>query len=116
MLKTFKGGKKSKKKQAGYDNPSVPPPAYNDAVRDGAGAGVGQDIPEPFPIQRVTFHCQLAHGSPTAVVSTFTSVTELYEKIAKCFDISTNEVCTCIFMCVWMCVYMCQSFMRLLDH
>lgn len=95
MLKTFKGGKKSKKKQAGYDNPSVPPPAYNDAVRDGAGAGVGQDIPEPFPIQRVTFHCQLAHGSPTAVVSTFTSVTELYEKIAKCFDISTNEILFC---------------------
>ncbi|VEN46563.1 unnamed protein product, partial [Callosobruchus maculatus] len=51
----------------------------------------------PPPVSPITknslqFHCQLAHGSPTVFVSNFTSVRELYQKIAEAFDMSPSEV------------------------
>ncbi|UXI16224.1 Ig-like and fibronectin type-III domain-containing protein [Sarcoptes scabiei] len=36
--------------------------------------------------------CLLAEGSPTCFVSNFSSMIELYEKLAKCFDLSMKEV------------------------
>lgn len=36
--------------------------------------------------------CLLAEGSPTCFISNFSSMIELYEKIAHCFDISAKEV------------------------
>lgn len=41
------------------------------------------------------FHCQLAHGSPTGLITGFASVRELYKKIAECFDISEDEILFC---------------------
>lgn len=41
---------------------------------------------------KLVFHCQQAHGSPTGLISGFTNVKELYEKIAKCYDMPPNEV------------------------
>jgi len=41
------------------------------------------------------FHCQQAHGSPTGLISGFTNVKELYEKIAECYDIPSNEILFC---------------------
>ena len=38
------------------------------------------------------FHCQLAHGSPTGLISGFNNVRELYQKIADCYDIPMEEV------------------------
>lgn len=38
------------------------------------------------------FHCQLAHGSPTGLISGFNNVRELYQKIAECYDIPIEEV------------------------
>lgn len=48
-------------------------------------------------LQRVSqsplvFHCQLAHGSPTGLISGFSNVRELYQKIAECYDIPSEEV------------------------
>jgi len=41
---------------------------------------------------KLVFHCQQAHGSPTGLISGFTNVKELYEKIADCYDMPCNEV------------------------
>lgn len=41
---------------------------------------------------QLVFHCQLAHGSPTGLISGFSSVKELYQKIAECYDFSVDEV------------------------
>ncbi len=41
---------------------------------------------------QLTFHCQQAHGSPTGIISGFSNVKELYEKIAQCYDMSPKEV------------------------
>lgn len=41
------------------------------------------------------FHCQLAHGSPTGLITGFASVRELYKKIAECFDMSEEEILFC---------------------
>ena len=44
----------------------------------------------------LVFHCQLANGSPTGLICGFSSVKELYQKIAECYDISLDEV-------IWKC-------------
>lgn len=41
---------------------------------------------------QLVFHCQLAHGSPTGLISGFSSVKELYQKIAECYDFPVDEV------------------------
>ena len=41
---------------------------------------------------KLVFHCQLAHGSPTGLISGFTNVKELYHKIAECYEIQAKEV------------------------
>lgn len=43
---------------------------------------------------QLVFHCQLAHGSPTGLISGFGSVKELYQKIAECYDFPVDEVRT----------------------
>lgn len=56
--------------------------------------------PPPTPPQidatmlkpQLVFHCQLAHGSPTGLISGFGSVKELYQKIAECYDFPVDEV------------------------
>ncbi len=42
--------------------------------------------------QKLIFHCQLAHGSPTGLISGFSNVKELYQKIADCFEIPVQTV------------------------
>ena len=42
-----------------------------------------------------SFHCQLAHGSPTGIISEFENVKQLYEKIAQCYDIDPSTVRFC---------------------
>ena len=46
---------------------------------------------------KLVFHCQLAHGSPTGLISGFTNVKELYNKIAECYEIDANQVIKNIF-------------------
>lgn len=50
-----------------------------------------RQIDEPSK-PKLVFHCQLAHGSPTGLISGFSNVKELYSKIAECYDIQANEV------------------------
>lgn len=55
-----------------------------------------QMIPSPIitspPPPSLVFHCQLANGSPTGLITGFSSVKELYQKIAECYDFSVDEV------------------------
>ncbi|ESN97268.1 hypothetical protein HELRODRAFT_85810 [Helobdella robusta] len=44
---------------------------------------------------KLNFHCQLAQGSPTGIISGFTNVKELYQKIAACYDIKPSEILFC---------------------
>uniref|UniRef100_A0A0B6ZHG5 PDZ domain-containing protein n=1 Tax=Arion vulgaris TaxID=1028688 RepID=A0A0B6ZHG5_9EUPU len=44
---------------------------------------------------KLVFHCQQAHGSPTGIISGFTNVKELYQKIADCYDIPVAEILFC---------------------
>lgn len=59
---------------------------------------VDRRVPQPQPAEsnvskpQLVFHCQLAHGSPTGLISGFASVKELYQKIAECYDFSVDEV------------------------
>ncbi|XP_012236239.1 PDZ domain-containing protein GIPC3 [Bombus impatiens] len=43
----------------------------------------------------LVFYCQLAHGSPTGLISGFNNVRELYQKIADCYDIPMEEILFC---------------------
>ncbi|CAF3477353.1 unnamed protein product [Rotaria socialis] len=45
--------------------------------------------------QKLIFHCQLAHGSPTGVITGFSNVKELYQKIADCFEIPASTILFC---------------------
>jgi hypothetical protein len=57
------------------------------------------NVPPPSESQvsrpKLVFHCQQAHGSPTGVISEFTNVKELYEKIAECYDITAKDILFC---------------------
>ena len=41
---------------------------------------------------KLVFHCQLAHGSPTGLISGFSNVRELYQKIAECYEFPAEDV------------------------
>lgn len=69
-----------------------------DEDREGGGAKENHEPPppeEPTERQRLVFHCQQAQGSPTGVISGFTNVKELYQKIADCYDFDSSDVSTC---------------------
>lgn len=58
---------------------------------------VRENEPKAQPLgPKLVFYCQLAHGSPTGIISGFTSVKELYQKIADCYKIPVSEVSTLI--------------------
>ncbi|KAK7100146.1 PDZ domain-containing protein GIPC1-like [Littorina saxatilis] len=57
--------------------------------------GSQPSTPAQPPRPRLVFHCQQAHGSPTGIISGFTNVKELYQKIADCYDIPVEEILFC---------------------
>lgn len=48
-------------------------------------------VEKPSRVPELVFQCQLAHGSPTALISGFSTMNELYEKIANSFDGVTKD-------------------------
>ncbi|XP_041359702.1 PDZ domain-containing protein GIPC1-like [Gigantopelta aegis] len=70
----------------------------NEAPETNGGGKVSRGGPEP-PAQpakpKLVFHCQQAHGSPTGIISGFTNVKELYQKIADCYDLPVGEILFC---------------------
>ena len=89
------GGKKKDKSNAAQedgehtDNMSGRPNASNGATHTSGGSG---EAPASKSRPKLVFHCQQAHGSPTGLISGFTNVKELYEKIAEAYDMQPAEV------------------------
>lgn len=60
---------------------------------EGEKSGGSQGVPgPPAPARKLVFHAQLAHGSATGRVEDFSSISELYAKIASVFEIAPSEV------------------------
>lgn len=73
-----------------------PPPQYENNNKTVKYAAQDHVVPPPneqhIPRPQLIFHCQLAHGSPTGLITGFASVKELYQKIAECYDFPVDEV------------------------
>lgn len=81
-----------------YDNNNVKSNGSNGGGHSPAGGlPMEKKLPNISPQENIknqlVFHCQLAHGSPTGLISGFSSVKELYQKIAECYDFPIDEVC-----------------------
>jgi hypothetical protein len=70
----------------------ISPPSYND-VNNGTEQPAKQQSNVTKP--QLVFHCQLAHGSPTGLITGFSSVRELYQKIAECYEFPVDEILFC---------------------
>lgn len=66
--------------------------AENYAESPAAKAAAREIVMTEAEKQKLVFHCQQAQGSPTGLISGFSNVKELYEKIAECYDFTPNEV------------------------
>lgn len=64
--------------------------AANGQTRNGES-----DTPKQQERPKLVFHCQQAHGSPTGVISGFTNVKELYQRIAECYGIQPSDILFC---------------------
>lgn len=80
-IPSLMSGNKSAGKQA-------PSSTSSTTSSGGGGAGGGGNALK----NQLVFHCQLAHGSPTGLISGFSSVKELYQKIAECYEFPMDEV------------------------
>jgi hypothetical protein len=69
----------------GYEYPQIPSPTLSQMK---SVSPIQPQLPPP----QLVFHCQLAHGSPTGLITGFSSVKELYQKIAECYDFPIDEV------------------------
>ncbi|CAK1553711.1 unnamed protein product [Leptosia nina] len=79
-----------KKKTSKYASPPVPPPPVEDVHNQSNGV----DNNNAAKTQLV-FHCQQAQGSPLGLISGFSNVKELYQKIAECYDFPPEDILFC---------------------
>lgn len=96
-------GKKNKSKEniadSQHNSSSGSPTRPRDETPSSNGTSKNEivqknDTPPPQPRPKLVFHCQQAHGSPTGIISGFTNVKELYQKIADCYDMDVTDVST----------------------
>src|SRR5690348_9144747 len=69
-----------------HSNTSTSSNSHHSNINPSSNARKYRDEP------KLIFHCQLAHGSPTGLISGFSNVKELYQKIADCFEIPVSTV------------------------
>lgn len=80
-----------------FDNNNLKNATTNGTILP-TSAQLEKKLPPPPQIEptilkpQLVFHCQLAHGSPTGLITGFSSVKELYQKIAECYDFPVDEV------------------------
>lgn len=75
-------------------NTKVRPPTISDQTMvQSKVQGNGLKSPQDS-VQRpqLVFQCQQAQGSPVGLISGFSNVKELYQKIAECYDFSPDDV------------------------
>lgn len=76
-----------KKKAPKYTPPPVPPTPVEEPEQQN-----GVDNNNGTQKSQLVFHCQQAHGSPLGLISGFSNVKELYQKIAECYDFPADDV------------------------
>lgn len=76
-----------KKKAPKYTPPPVPPTSVEEPEQQN-----GVDNNNGTQKSQLVFHCQQAHGSPLGLISGFSNVKELYQKIAECYDFPADDV------------------------
>lgn len=77
----------------------TPPPVPSAAVEEYQQSN-GVDNNNGTHKSQLVFHCQQAHGSPLGLISGFSNVKELYQKIAECYDFPPEDVSAFVFMYV----------------
>lgn len=77
-----------KKKAPKYTAPPLPPVPAEEV----APPSNGVDNNNGSQKSQLVFHCQQAHGSPLGLISGFSNVKELYQKIAECYDFPPEDV------------------------
>lgn len=70
----------------------TPPPVPQSPVEEPQQQANGVDNNNGAQKSQLVFHCQQAHGSPLGLISGFSNVKELYQKIAECYDFPPDEV------------------------
>jgi len=83
---------KTSKKNSNSNSPSSTATNNNTNNRTPNAVAENNHINDESSKPKLIFHCQLAHGSPTGLISGFSNVKELYNKIAECYEIQQNEV------------------------
>lgn len=90
---------KVRKSSSSSATPSMDPPSAvsnTDEVFD-RSSSYNDEMAQTKP--KLVFHCQQAHGSPTACISGFTSVKELYTAISTAFEMEPSDVSACLCPC-----------------
>lgn len=77
-----------KKKAPKYNPPPAPTPAED--IDNNHSNGL--DNNNGSQKSQLVFHCQQAQGSPLGLISGFSNVKELYQKIAECYDFPPEDV------------------------
>ncbi|XP_059059740.1 PDZ domain-containing protein GIPC3 [Achroia grisella] len=76
--------------------PKHPPlPAPTAPVEEPQTQPNGVDNNNGSPKSQLVFHCQQAHGSPLGLISGFSNIKELYQKIAECYDFPPEDILFC---------------------
>lgn len=73
----------------------TPPPVPQSPTEDPHQQANGVDNNNGSQKSQLVFHCQQAHGSPLGLISGFSNVKELYQKIAECYDFPPDEILFC---------------------
>lgn len=63
-------------------------PSANGTARSPGDVAMASEPQKP----KLVFHCQQAQGSPTGLISGFSNVKELYQKISECYDFPAEDV------------------------
>lgn len=69
-----------------------PPPPVVEPVQPQSNGVDNKNGAESGQKSQLVFHCQQAHGSPLGLISGFSNVKELYQKIAECYDFPPEDV------------------------
>ncbi|XP_022240370.1 PDZ domain-containing protein GIPC1-like [Limulus polyphemus] len=88
------GKKKKTDVENGVSSENIQEPPNNEnEMKNGSNQLSKEETTDKLPVQKpkLVFHCQQAQGSPTGIISGFTNIRELYQKIAECYDFPVSE-------------------------
>jgi len=88
--------KKRIQKKEGYPVPETNGDASDTKHHENSTKTVAEKPADPSVGRpKLVFHCQQAQGSPTGLISGFSNVRELYQKIAECYEFPADDILFC---------------------